>query len=194
MPRKKKEKVEAEIIEVEKIGNKEEKRKIFNVSEGFYYLLGIVISIILIFATEEFLSTINYLFVIIFSVVAVIKIINFIMEKEYERKEFSDMITGIMSVWIAMFIFKYGQFLFLEMLPVLVSLLLFTMAISSLIKYFNKKRKGNQIVGIISLLLGVILVFMPGNVLYICFKITGIYLLITVILDLIDCKTNTYKQ
>ena len=194
MARKKKEKVEAEIIEVEKIGNKEEKRKIFNVSEGFYYLLGIVISIILIFATEEFLSTINYLFVIIFSVVAVIKIINFIMEKEYERKEFSDMITGIMSVWIAMFIFKYGQFLFLEMLPVLVSLLLFTMAISSLIKYFNKKRKGNLIVGIISLLLGVILVFMPGNVLYICFKITGIYLLITVILDLIDCKTNTYKQ
>ena len=194
MPRKKKEKVEAEIIEVEKIGNKEEKRKIFNVSEGFYYLLGIVISIILIFATEEFLSTINYLFVIIFSVVAVIKIINFIMEKEYERKEFSDMITGIMSVWIAMFIFKYGQFLFLEMLPVLVSLLLFTMAISSLIKYFNKKRKGNLIVGIISLLLGVILVFMPGNVLYICFKITGIYLLITVILDLVDCKTNTYKQ
>ena len=194
MPRKKKEKVEAEIIEVEKIGNKEEKRKIFNVSEGFYYLLGIVISIILIFATEEFLSTINYLFVIIFSVVAVIKIINFIMEKEYERKEFSDMITGIMSVWIAMFIFKYGQFLFLEMLPVLVSLLLFTMAISSLIKYFNKKRKGDLIVGIISLRLGVILVFMPGNVLYICFKITGIYLLITVILDLVDCKTNTYKQ
>lgn len=194
MARKKKEKVEAEIVELEKIGDKEERKKIFNVSEGFYYLLGIIISIILIFATEEFLSTINYLFVIIFSVVAIIKIINFIMEKEYERKDFSDMVTGIMSVWIAMFIFKYGQFLFLEMLPVLVSLLLFTMAISSLIKYFNKKRKGNLIIGIISLLLGVVLVFMPGNVLYICFKITGIYLLITVILDLIDCKTNTYKQ
>ena len=191
MPRKKKEK--AEVIEVERIEKTEPNKKIFNISEGFYYLLGIVMSIILIFATEEFLSTINYLFVIIFSIIAVIKLISFVMEKDYEKKEYGDMVTGIMSIWIAMFVFKYGGFLFLEMLPVLVSLLLFIMGLSSLIKYFNKKNNGNLIIGIASLIIGVLLIVLPGSVMYICFKVTGVYLLITIILDLIDNKTNAYK-
>lgn len=189
MPRKKKEKVE-EITEVERI---EKNNKIFNVSEGFYYLLGIVISIILIFATEEFLSTINYLFVIIFSIIAVVKLINFVMEKDYEKKQYADMITGIMSIWIAIFVFKYGGFLFLEMSPVLVSLLLFIMGLSSLTKYFNKKNNGNLVIGITSLIIGVLLIVLPSSIMYICFKITGVYLLITIILDLIDNKVNTYK-
>lgn len=191
MTRKKKQKKE-EIIEVEKIGINDDK-KTRNISEGFYYLLAIVIGIILIFATEELLSTINYLFVVIFTVISVIKIINFIMEKHYEKKNYSDMIMGTMSMWIAIFVFKYGQFLFLEMLPVLVSLLLFTMGISSLTKYFNLKRKGNLIIGVVSLLLGVLLMVIPGSIMYIFFKVTGVYLLITTILDLIDYKLNTYK-
>ena len=191
MPRKKKEKIE--VVELERIEKPETNKKTFNVSEGFYYLLGIVLSIILIFATEEFLSTINYLFVIIFSIIAVIKLINFFMEKDYEKKEYGDMITGIMSVWIAMFVFKYGGFLFLEMLPVLVSLLLFIMGLSSLTKYFNKKNNGNLVIGIVSLIIGVLLIILPGSIMYICFKVTGVYLLITIILDLIDNKVNTYK-
>lgn len=192
MPRKKKEE-KVEVVELEKIEKPEKNRKIFNVSEGFYYLLGIVMGIILVFATEEFLSTINYLFVIIFAIIAVIKTISFIMEKDYEKKQYSDLVMGIMSAWIAMFVFKYGQFLFLEMLPVLVSLLLFVMGISSLTKYFNFKRKGNLIIGIISLLLGVLLIILPASIMYICFKITGGYLLLTIILDLIDNKVNAYK-
>lgn len=191
MPRKKKEKVE--VVELERIEKTESNKKGFKVSEGFYYLLGIVLSIILIFATKEFLSTINYLFVIIFSIIAVVKLINFIMEKDYEKKEYGDMITGVMSVWIAMFVFKYGGFLFLEMLPVLVSLLLFIMGLSSLTKYFNKKNNGNLVMGITSLIIGVLLIVLPGSVMYICFKVTGVYLLITIILDLIDNKVNTYK-
>ncbi len=194
MAGKKKEKVEAEIIEVERIEKKEEKtRKIFNISEGFYYLIGIVFGIILIFATEDFLSTVKYLFVVIFSVIAVIKIISFVMNKEYERRNYSDLVMAVMSVWIAMFVFKYGKFLFLELLPALASLLLFVMSISSLTKYFSLKRKGNLIMGIISLLLGVLLIFLPGNIMNICFKVTGTYLLLTMILDLIDNKVNAYK-
>lgn len=184
---------EEEIIKVGKIEHKGVGR-VHNVSESFYYLLGIIMGVILIFATEEFLSTINYLFVVIFAIVAVIKIISFIMEKDYERKIYSDMVIGIMSAWIAMFVFKYGQFLFLELLPVLVSLLLFTMSISSLTKYFSLKRKGNLVMGVVSLLLGVLLIFIPGDIMYIFFKITGIYLLITIILDLIDYKVNAYKE
>ena len=191
MPRKKKEKVE--LVEVERIEKTESNKKTFNISEGFYYLLGIVMSIILIFATEEFLSTINYLFVIIFSIIAVVKLINFFMEKDYEKKQYGDMITGIMSIWIAMFVFKYGGFLFLELLPVLVSLLLFIMGLSSLTKYFNKKNNGNLVIGIASLIIGVLLIVLPGSIMYICFKITGVYLLITILLDLIDNKVNAYK-
>ena len=196
MPRKKKEKevkIE-EIVEFEKIEPKEEKKKkVFNVSEGFYYVLGFVMAIILIFATKEFLSTIKYLFVIIFIIIAVIKTISFLMEKKYEKKEYTDMVIAIMSAWIAMFIFKYGKFLFLEMLPVLVSLLLFIMGISSLTKYFSFKRKGNLIIGISSFVLGILLIILPEDIMYICFKVTGAYLLITMILDLIDNKINTYK-
>lgn len=191
MPRKKKEKIE--VVELEKIEKIKTNKKVFNISEGFYYLLGIVMAIILIFATEEFLSTINYLFVIIFSIIAIIKLINFIMEKDYKKKEYGDMVIGIMSIWIAMFVFKYGQFLFLEMLPVLVSLLLFIMGLSSLTKYFNKKNNGNLAIGIASLIIGVLLIVLPGSVMNICFKVTGVYLLITIILDLIDNKVNAYK-
>lgn len=191
---KKTKKDKEEMVKLEKINiPKEQNRRIFNVSEGFYYLLGIIIAMILIFATEEFLSTINYLFVIIFSIIAVIKLINFIMEKEYKNNEYSNMTTGIMCVWIAMFIFKYGQFLFLEMLPVLVSLLLFALGISSLTKYLSKKKIGNLIIGTISLIMGILLMVLPNSIMYIFFKITGVYLLITIILDLIDNKVNTYK-
>jgi len=194
MARKKKEKVEAEIIEVERIEKKGEKtNKIFNISEGFYYLLGIVFGIILIFATQEFLSTINYLFVVIFSVIAVIKIISFVMDKDYERRNYSDLVMAVMSTWIAMFIYKYGSFLFLELLPALVSLLLFVMAISSLTKYFSLKKTGNLIIGISSFLLGVLLIFLPGSIMDVFFKITGGYLLLIMILDLIDNKVNAYK-
>ena len=109
------------------------------------------------------------------------------------NNEYNNMTTGIMCVWIAMFIFKYGQFLFLEMLPVLVSLLLFALGISSLTKYLSKKKIGNLIIGTISLIMGILLMVLPNSIMYIFFKITGVYLLITIILDLIDNKVNTYK-
>ena len=101
------------------------KKKNYNVSEGFYYILGLVLALVLIFATDELLSTVNYLFVVIFSIIAVIRVINFVMDKEYLKKDYSGIVMGIMCLWLALFTFKYGQFLFLELLPVLVSLLLF---------------------------------------------------------------------
>ena len=58
------------------------KKKNYNVSEGFYYILGLVLALVLIFATDELLSTVNYLFVVIFSIIAVIRVINFVMDKE----------------------------------------------------------------------------------------------------------------
>lgn len=185
MGRKKKtESTENKTIKLEKIDS----NKKYNVSDGFYYILGIVLSLVLIFATEELLSTVNYLFVVIFSIIAVIKIINFIINKEYEKKDYSGVILGIMCLWLGLFTFKYGQFLFLELLPVLVSLLLFLMGISSLIKFFNYKITTNVVVAIISIILGIVLIFVPKSIMYIFFKITGIYIFVMVILDFINYK------
>ena len=143
MGRKKKEDNKDEVVVLEKI---EKTKSSSGVSEVFYYLLGLVIGIVLIFATEELLSTINFLFVVIFAIIAVVQLIGFIMDKKYISRDYSSLIIGIMCIWVAMFVFKYGSFLFLEMLPVLVSLLLFIMATSSITKYFDRKITGNLIV------------------------------------------------
>lgn len=173
---------------LEKINNKEKDSRRYNVSEGFYYILGLVLALVLIFATEELLSTVNYLFVVIFSIIAVIRIIGFIMDKEYIKRDYSGITMGVMCLWLALFTFKYGQFLFLELLPVLVSLLLFLMGISSIIKYFDKKITANAIVGVLSIILGIILIFVSKGMMYIFFKITGVYIFIIVVLDLINYK------
>ena len=165
---------------LEKINNKEKDSRRYNVSEGFYYILGLVLALVLIFATEELLSTVNYLFVVIFSIIAVIRIIGFIMDKEYIKRDYSGITMGVMCLWLALFTFKYGQFLFLELLPVLVSLLLFLMGISSIIKYFDKKITANAIVGVLSIILGIILIFVSKGMMYIFFKITGVYIFIII--------------
>lgn len=187
MGRKKKEENKDEVVVLEKI----EKPKSSNgVSEVFYYLLGLVIGIVLIFATEELLSTINYLFVVIFAIIAVVQLISFVIDKKYISRDYSSLIIGIMCIWIAMFVFKYGSFLFLEMLPVLVSLLLFIMATSSITKYFDRKITGNLIVSIISIILGILLIFVPKSIMYTLFKVVGVYIIVMVILDFIDYKKN----
>ena len=181
-----KKKIESTENKTIKLENK--KKKNYNVSEGFYYILGLVLALVLIFATDELLSTVNYLFVVIFSIIAVIRVINFVMDKEYLKKDYSGIVMGIMCLWLALFTFKYGQFLFLELLPVLVSLLLFFMGISSLIKYFDRMVTANMIVSIISIILGIILIFVSKNVMYIFFKIIGVYIFVMVILDFINYK------
>lgn len=187
MGRKKKEDNKDEVVVLEKI---EKTKSSSGVSEVFYYLLGLVIGIVLIFATEELLSTINFLFVVIFAIIAVVQLIGFIMDKKYISRDYSSLIIGIMCIWVAMFVFKYGSFLFLEMLPVLVSLFLFIMATSSITKYFDRKITGNLIVSIISIILGILLIFVPKSIMYTLFKVVGVYIIVMIILDFIDYKKN----
>ena len=184
---KKNNKSSDEVVKLEVINNKQNS-KAFQISDGFYYLLGIVLSLVLIFATQELLSTINYLFVVIFAIISIVQIINFVMDKEYLTRNYSSIVISIMCAWMAMFIYKYGDFLFLEMLPVLVSLLLFIMATSSFNKYFDYKITGNLIVSVISIILGVLLIFVSKDIMYILFKITGVYIFVMIMLDFIDYK------
>lgn len=185
--KQKQSKKKEEVVVLEKIN---ERNVNDTINDGLYYLIGVVISMVLIFATREFLSSINYLFVIILAVIAVIQMVNFVMDREYEKRNYSGMVIGIMSIWMAMFVFKYGDFLFLEMLPVLVSLLLFIVATNSFTKYFDRRLTGNLVISIISLVLGVLLIFVPKSVMYILFKITGVYMLIMILVDFIDYKNS----
>ena len=185
--KQKKSKKKEEVVVLEKIN---ERNVNDTINDSLYYLIGVVIAMVLIFATREFLSSINYLFVIILAVIAVIQMVNFVMDREYEKRNYSGMVIGIMSIWMAMFVFKYGDFLFLEMLPVLVSLLLFIVATNSFTKYFDRRLTGNLVISIISLVLGVLLIFVPKSVMYILFKITGVYMLIMILVDFIDYKNS----
>ena len=176
-----------DVVKLERIEGSTGKK---NISEGFYYLLGSVISLVLMFATEELLSTINYLFVLIFAVISIIQIGLFMWNKDYDKKNYTGLIVGISSIWIAIFIYKYGEFLFMEMLPVVSSLLLFILGISSLSKYLDNKKIGNGIISIVSFILGLTLMFVPKDVMYIFFKISGCYILILIMLDFIDYIRN----
>ena len=62
------------------------------------------------------------------------------------------------------------------------------MATSSFTKYFDYKITGNLIVSIVSIILGLLLIFVPRSVVYILFKITGIYIFVMILLDFIDYK------
>jgi len=185
--KQKQSKKKEEVVVLEKINERDVNDTI---NDSLYYLIGVVIAMVLIFATREFLSSINYLFVIVLAVIAVIQMVNFVMDREYEKRNYSGMVIGIMSIWMAMFVFKYGDFLFLEMLPVLVSLLLFIVATNSFTKYFDRRLTGNLVISIISLVLGVLLIFVPKSVMYILFKITGVYILIMILVDFIDYRNS----
>lgn len=158
------------------------------IKKGLYYLIEIVIGIILIFATESFLNSINYLFVIILSLVGVIQLITFIVDKEYTKSNYTPLVASIMCIWMALFIYKYGDFLFVELLPSLVSLLLFMVSTGLFTKYFELKFIPYLITGIISIVLGIVLIFASSTIIYTLFKLSGAYLILVTIFDLISTK------
>lgn len=160
------------------------------IKKGLYYLIEIIIGIILIFATESFLNSINYLFVIILSLIGVIQLITFIMDKEYTKRNYIPLVTSIMCIWMALFIYKYGNFLFTELLPSFVSLLLFMVSTGLFTKYFELKFIPYLVTGIISIVLGVVLIFAPSTIMYTLFKVTGVYLILVALFDLISTKVK----
>ncbi|UKI27528.1 MAG: hypothetical protein L6V91_02680 [Bacilli bacterium] len=51
-----------------------------------------------------------------------------------------------------------------------------------------RKITANAIVGVLSIILGIILIFVSKGMMYIFFKITGVYIFIIIVLDLINYK------
>ena len=147
---------------------------------GFSFLLAFILSIaigcVLLFATDSFLLTINYLLVSIFAIIGVIEIISFLVSKSYKYDNYFNLIIGVVSIWLALFIYVYYTIL-LVFLPIMFSLYAFVMGTITLVKFFRDKEIKNNwfylIISLVSYLIGILLLFKP------IFSI-DIYLLVTI--------------
>lgn len=140
------------------------KNKKFDPINIIISLLYVVLSLILLIFNEKALSNYNYILVIIFTLIGVIKLIN--------NKNINDIIIGILSVWSALFIYiYYYQTIMILFLPVCFSLY------SLIIGLISLKEK-NKIITIISLLISILLIIKPIIDVIIYIKIFAIYIII----------------
>ena len=146
-----------------------------------YFILGLV----LIAATKELIQTFNYILVSICAIIGVIQIISFFIGKKYKENNYSDLLLAVVFIWVSLILYVYYGFM-LNILPILFSLYLFVMAIDMLSKFINTKNKKYLILSIISILVGLLLIFNPGSVILTYLKITGVYFLLVSILSFIE--------
>ena len=146
-----------------------------------YFILGLV----LIAATKELIQTFNYILVRICAIIGVIQIISFFIGKKYKENNYSDLLLAVVFIWVSLILYVYYGFM-LNILPILFSLYLFVMAIDMLSKFINTKNKKYLILSIISILVGLLLIFNPGSVILTYLKITGVYFLLVSILSFIE--------
>ena len=148
-----------------------------NISLLLTSILSLILGIVLILATEELLTSINYILVVIFAVIGVIQVINFMLFKHYKDNSYSSLILGIVFIWLALFIYVYYTMIII-ILPVIFSLYAFIIGALLLIKFLNEtKNKKNLILSTISFIIGLFLIFRPELSIYTYFKITGIYVI-----------------
>lgn len=148
---------------------------------ALYFILGII----LIAATAELIKTFNYILVSICAIIGVLQIINFIINKKYQQKDYNDLLIAIIFIWVSLILYVYYGFM-INILPILFSLYLFVISISMLSQYIETKNKKNLILFIIAIIIGLLLIFDPGSIILTYLKITGVYLVILSILNLID--------
>lgn len=149
------------------------------------FILSICLGLILIFATEKFLLTTDYIFVTIFALIGLANLMNFIFDKDYQKHNYFNLILGIICLWFSLFTYVYYS-LFIIILPIILSLYAFIIVIINIIKFIENKNKEYLIIAIISLILGILLIFRPTLSVYIYLKIMGVYLIINTIILIID--------
>lgn len=155
-------------------------------------LLYFVLGIVFIAATDELIKTFNYVLVSICLVLGVIQLIQFFFNKRYKEGNYTDLFMAVIFIWVSLILYVYYGFM-INILPILFSLYLFIMACDMLIKYLNLKdsvsvnRKKYLILFIITLLIGLLLIFNPGSIIMTYLKVTGIYLVVVSVLYFVDC-------
>ena len=146
-----------------------------------YFILGVI----LIAATKELIQTFNYILVSICAIIGLIQIISFFLSKKYKENNYSDLLLAVIFIWVSLILYVYYGFM-LNILPILFSLYLFVMTIDLISKYINTKNKKYLILSIISILIGLLLIFNPGSVILAYLKLTGVYFLLVPLLAFIE--------
>lgn len=163
-----------------------------------YFILGVVF----LAATSELFKTFNYVLVCICAITGVIQLIQFFISKKYENNNYTDLLLAVVFIWVSLILYVYYGFM-INILPILFSLYLFVMACDMLVKHIQRdinkeakwyKDKRYLILSLIALLIGLLLIFNPGGVIYTYLKITGVYLIIVSILQFLDCFKAFKKE
>lgn len=160
-------------------------KKDINMSELLVSLLYLLLGIILIAITKELLKTFNYILVGICAVIGVIQLIGFFIGKKYKENNYSDLLIAVVFIWFSLVLYVYYGFM-INILPILFSLYLFVMSIDMISKYINNKNKRYLILSLISIIVGLLLIFNPGSIILTYLKITGVYLVGVSILSFMD--------
>lgn len=148
-----------------------------------YFVLGIVF----IAATDELLKTFNYILVCICAVIGVVQILSFLLEKDYQKNNYTDLLIGVVFIWVSLVLYVYYGFM-INILPILFSLYLFVMAIEMWVRYVHLKefadiRRGKYFfLGFVAIVVGLLLIFNPGGVILTYLKVTGVYLILVSLL------------
>lgn len=154
-------------------------------------ILYLVLGVVFLAATEELIKTFNYILVCICAIIGVIQLIQFFINKRYLENNYTDLLMAVVFIWVSLILYVYYGFM-INILPILFSLYLFVMACDMFVRYIGLKgvsqvnRKKYLILALIAILVGLLLIFNPGSVIYTYLKITGIYLVIVAILYFMD--------
>ena len=154
-------------------------------------LLYFVLGVVFLAATSELIRTFNYVLVSICAIIGVIQFIQFFMNKKYKDGNYTDLLLAVVFIWVSLILYVYYGFM-INMLPILFSLYLFVMACDMLVKYINLKevvdvnRKKYLILGGIAVIVGLLLIFNPGGVIFTYLKVTGLYLILVSVLHFVD--------
>ena len=149
------------------------------------FVLSILFGILLVFATDTFLITINYILVSVFLILGVVQLISFFINKNYRYNMYNNLIVGTLCIWCALFVYVYyGSLIFL--LPVIISLYAFVVGSVTLIKFLKNKMLPYIIISILSFIIGVLLLFKPALTVTIYLQITGVYIIITSLVYLFE--------
>ena len=125
-----------------------------------YFLL----SLSLIIFDDKMLSNYNYILVILFALIGVIKLIN--------KKNINDIIIALVSIWSALFIYiYYYQTIMILFLPICLSIYALMFGLISL-------KEKNKLNFILSIIISIILIIKPFLDIIIYIKIFGVYLLV----------------
>lgn len=154
-------------------------------------LLYFVLGIVFLAATEELIKTFNYVLVCICAIIGVIQLISFFVSKKYQDNNYTDLLLAVVFIWVSLILYVYYGFM-INILPILFSLYLFVMASDLLVRYLQLKdvvgvnRKKYLILFLVAFMIGLLLIFNPGGVIYTYLKITGVYLVVVSVLHFVD--------